>query len=198
MRCGSSRNISQRAPKRCRLEAKCKHFGQADTRIIGPIGRFCPIDRVAWPGWPRGESHLSSNLDDRAYSTRAPATPSRAFMELWQARCVQGYVAVHLHSKITLEDLAKAASSSRCKFPRSFKASFGCTPGQYVRRMRIARAQNLMTLSRDPLSRIAAECGFADESHFNRCFRKIVGDSPAVWRAQRCESSAKAQWGAPA
>jgi AraC family transcriptional regulator len=131
---------------------------------------------------------MSSDLDHYPHSAGASRARPRAFMELWQARCVQGYVAVHLHSKINLGDLAKVASFSRCKFNRTFKASFGCTPGQYVRRMRIARAQNLMTLSRDPLRQIAAECGFADQSHFSQCFRKIVGDLPAAWRAQRCES----------
>jgi len=122
------------------------------------------------------------------YSTVAPTTQSHVFMELWQARCVRGYVAVHLHSKINLADLAKATQFSRCKFNRTFKASFGCTPGQFIRRMRIARAQNLMAMSGDPLCQIAAESGFADQSHFNRCFRKVVGESPAVWRARRCET----------
>jgi transcriptional regulator GlxA family with amidase domain len=60
-------------------------------------------------------------------------------MELWQARRVQVYLAVHLHSKINLSDLAKVTQFSRCKFNRAFEASFGCTLGQYVRRMRIAR-----------------------------------------------------------
>lgn len=73
-----------------------------------------------------------------------------------QARCVQGYVAVHLHSKINVEDLAKAAQFSRCKFNRTFKASFGCTPGQYVRRMRITRdlasAESPVLLMRDVIS----------------------------------------------
>ncbi|HTV98636.1 MAG TPA: AraC family transcriptional regulator [Steroidobacteraceae bacterium] len=113
-------------------------------------------------------------------------------MELWQARCIQGYVAVHLHSRIDLRDLAKVAQFGRCKFNRTFKASFGCTPGQYVRRMRIARAQNLMTMSRDPLCQIAAESGFADPAHFNRCFRKVVGESPGIWRARRRKSLQKA------
>jgi AraC family transcriptional regulator len=119
-------------------------------------------------------------------------------MELWQARCVQGYVAVHLHSKINLGDLAKVTQFSLCKFNRRFKASFGCTPGQYVRRMRIARAQNLMAMSGDPLRQIAVESGFADQSHFNRYFRKVVGESPAIWRARRCKSLQKTQCGAPA
>jgi AraC family transcriptional regulator len=122
------------------------------------------------------------------YSTAAPAARSQAFMELWQARCVQGYVAVHLHSKIDLADLAKVTQFSRCKFNRAFKASFGCTPSQFVRRMRIARAQNLMTMSGEPLRQIAAESGFADQSHFNRCFRRVVGESPAIWRSRRCET----------
>jgi AraC-like DNA-binding protein len=125
------------------------------------------------------------------YPMKAQAPQNGVFMELWQARCVQGYVAVHLRSKIKLGDLAKATQFSRCKFNRTFKASFGCTPGQYVRRMRIARAQNLMTISRDPLCQIAVESGFADQSHFNRCFRQVVGESPAIWRARRRKSLQK-------
>jgi AraC family transcriptional regulator len=135
--------------------------------------------------------HETVSPEHPPYSTVAPTTQRRVFMELWQARCVEGYVAVHLHSKINLADLAKVTSFSRCKFNRTFKASFGCTPGEYVRRMRIARAQNLMTLSQDPLCQIAAECGFADESHFNRCFRKLVGESPAFWRARRSGGCAR-------
>ena len=115
-------------------------------------------------------------------------TISSHCMELWQARCVQGYMAVHLRSKIDLGELAKAMRFSRCKFNRTFKASFGCTPGQYVRRMRVARAQKLMTMCDDALRQIAAESGFADRSHLNRCFREVVGESPAIWRARRCKS----------
>jgi transcriptional regulator GlxA family with amidase domain len=112
-------------------------------------------------------------------------------MELWQARCVQGYVAIHLHSRIRLEDLARVTRFSECKLNRTFKASFGCTPGEYVRRMRVARAQNLMRIYSDPLRQIAAECGFADQAHFSRCFRKIVGEPPGIWRALRRKSSQK-------
>jgi transcriptional regulator GlxA family with amidase domain len=51
--------------------------------------------------------------------------------------------------------------------------------------MRVARAQNLMVISSDPLSQIALECGFADQSHFSNCFRKVIGERPGAWRAQR-------------
>jgi len=128
--------------------------------------------------------HATHSTDNPSYSTSVTTTRSRDFMELWRARCVQGYVAVHLHAKIRMGDLARVTQFSRSKFNRTFKASFGCTPGQYVRQMRIARAQNLMTLSSDPLCQIAVECGFADQAHFSRCFRKFVGHPPAFWRAR--------------
>ncbi len=127
--------------------------------------------------------HEAHTTDSPSYSASAPTARSRDSMELWRARCVQGYVAVHLHAKIRMGDLARVTQFSRSKFNRTFKASFGCTPGQYVRRMRIARAQNLMTMSSEPLCQIAAECGFADQAHFSRCFRKFVGNPPARWRA---------------
>jgi transcriptional regulator GlxA family with amidase domain len=138
--------------------------------------------------------HETHSVDERAYSKRATRR-SRVFLELWQARCLQGYVAVHLHSKIKLADLAKVTDLSRYEFNRIFKASFGCTPGHFVKRMRIARAQNLMTMSSDPLRQIAMECGFADQPHFNHCFRKVVGESPAIWRARRCKSLQTTQCG---
>jgi AraC family transcriptional regulator len=129
--------------------------------------------------------HEMHCTDGPAYSTSVTTKRRRNFMELWRARCVQGYVAVHLHAKIRMRDLARVTQFSQSKFNRTFKASFGCTPGQYVRRMRIERAQNLMTMSSDPLCQIAAECGFADQAHFSRCFRRFVGNPPARWRARQ-------------
>jgi AraC family transcriptional regulator len=121
---------------------------------------------------------------------KTSVTQSPDFMEMWQARCVQGYVAVHLHAKISTGDLAKVAQFSLGRFNRTFKASFGCTPRQFVNRLRVARAQNLMAMSSDPLSLIALESGFADQSHFSNCFRKIVGERPAAWRARLSQKRA--------
>ena len=124
-------------------------------------------------------------IDDPSSSASLTTTRGRHFMEFWRARCVQGYVAVHLHAKIRMADFARVTQFSQSKFNRTFKASFGCTPSQYVRRMRIERAQNLMTMSGDPICQIAVECGFADQAHFSRCFRKFIGNPPALWRARQ-------------
>ena len=128
---------------------------------------------------------------------RAPTMRGRNLMELWQARCVQGYIAAHLHSKIRTGDLARVTQFKRSKFNRIFKASFACTPCQYVKRMRVARAQNLMIISSSPLSQIALECGFSDQAHFSNCFRSVVRERPAAWRAQRCVSSEASEMAKP-
>jgi AraC family transcriptional regulator len=109
------------------------------------------------------------------------------FMEPWQARCVQGYISVHLQTKIKMANLARVAQFSGPRFKRAFRASFGCTPRQYVVRMRIERAQHLMSMCGDSLREIAAECGFADSSHFSHCFSSVVGERPSAWRARRAQ-----------
>jgi AraC family transcriptional regulator len=109
------------------------------------------------------------------------------FMESWQARCVQGYISVHLQTKIKMASLARVAQFSGYKFKRAFRASFGCTPQQYVIRMRIQRAQHLMSMCSDSLREIAAECGFTHPSHFSHCFSSVVGERPSEWRARRAQ-----------
>jgi AraC family transcriptional regulator len=107
------------------------------------------------------------------------------YMEPWQARCVQGYISVHLQTKINIGNLARVAQFSHGRFKRAFRASFGCAPRQYVIRMRIERAQHLMSMCGDSLRQIAAECGFTNPSHFSDCFSRVVGERPGAWRARR-------------
>jgi AraC family transcriptional regulator len=109
------------------------------------------------------------------------------FMEPWQARCVRGYISVHLKTKIKMANLAQVAEFSGGRFKRAFRASFGCTPRQYVIRMRIERAQHLMSMCSDSLREIAVECGFSDSSHFSHCFSSVVGERPSAWRARRAQ-----------
>jgi AraC family transcriptional regulator len=52
----------------------------------------------------------------------------------------------------------------------------------YLAERRVERAKLMMTFTREGLTDIALACGFADQSHFNRYFRRIVGMSPGIWR----------------
>ena len=110
-------------------------------------------------------------------------------MAPWQARCIQGYIAVNLHTSIRMVDLAGVLQFGLRRFKRAFKERFGCTPHEYVIRMRVARAKNLMMISNDSLGQIAVECGFVNQFHLSNVFRKIIGERPDRWRRLHAESS---------
>src|ERR1700738_1770275 len=94
---------------------------------------------------------------DQPHSEGKVVAVRRGVMAPWQARCIQGYIAANLHGTIRVMDLIRVVQFPPNRFDRAFKESFGCTPHQYVMRRRIDRAQRLLLMSNDPLSRIAAE-----------------------------------------
>ncbi|WP_367571972.1 helix-turn-helix transcriptional regulator [Pseudorhizobium pelagicum] len=64
----------------------------------------------------------------------------------------------------------------------AFRVSFGTSPHDYICRRRIDQAKHLMITTETPLSEIALDCGFADQSHLSRVFRRLTGHTPAAWR----------------
>jgi AraC family transcriptional regulator len=128
-------------------------------------------------GSARGISMPESSVPDTEVT---PGT--RHLMAPWQARCVQAYIAAHLHSTIRVADLARVLECSPNRFGRVFRNTFDCAPHQYVMRMRIARARNLLLMSDDTLEEIAAQCGLVNKSHLANLFRKRMGQPPGQWR----------------
>jgi AraC-like DNA-binding protein len=107
---------------------------------------------------------------------------SQGGLTSWQAKRVAAFVEAHLGENCQVGDLAKVALLSTSHFSRAFKKSFGETPRDYLTRRRIHHAQAIMLSSEQPLAKIALDCGMADQSHFCRAFRRVVGVSPALWR----------------
>jgi AraC family transcriptional regulator len=64
----------------------------------------------------------------------------------------------------------------------AFRRHFGCSVGDYTRRRRVLLACRQLTETARPLAVIACEAGFADQSHFTRTFRRIVGVTPSAYR----------------
>jgi AraC family transcriptional regulator len=113
---------------------------------------------------------------------KEPIVSRRQAMTPSQARNLEAYIGSHLHSAIRVMDLVRVVQLAPNRFDRVFKKSFGCTPHQYVIRTRIARAQRLLLMSDDTLSKIAAKCGFGNQSHLSNRFRKTMGQPPGQWR----------------
>jgi transcriptional regulator GlxA family with amidase domain len=103
----------------------------------------------------------------------------------WQIRKVTSHIETNLDVAMRSSELAVIARLSPCHFSRAFRDSFGCSPLEYITHRRVEHAQGLMLATDAPLSQIALDCGFADQAHFSRLFRRIVGESPRSWRRAR-------------
>jgi len=109
----------------------------------------------------------------------------RGGLSPWQVRKVLCHIEAHLDRTIRNEDLAALVRLNPSHFGRAFRNSFGEPPHEYVIRRRVERAQGLMLSTNKTLTDIAAECGFADQAHLTRLFRRLSGESPAAWRRAR-------------
>jgi AraC-like DNA-binding protein len=103
----------------------------------------------------------------------------------WQARKVVDHVLANLEAPIRVEDLASVTRLSTSHFSRAFKLSFQLSPHAYIMALRLARARAMMLGGDEQMSQIAAACGFADQAHFCRAFRRKVGCAPGHWRRER-------------
>jgi AraC family transcriptional regulator len=115
----------------------------------------------------------------------APSARRQGGLAPWQLRRVVAYVEEHLDTSIRNSDLAQVARLSPFHFNVAFRKSVGDSPHEYIIRRRMERAQELMLSTDASLSDIAATCGLADQAHFTRLFRKVVGESPGAWRRAR-------------
>jgi AraC family transcriptional regulator len=86
------------------------------------------------------------------------------------------------NSRRTLTDLSRCVGRHPVQVSRQFHHHFGCTIGEYLRWVRIARAQLLLSCPEIEVSRIALDCGFCDQSHFTSAFRRLTGMPPYRYR----------------
>lgn len=86
-----------------------------------------------------------------------------------------------LDDNVTLEELAGAGNVSRFHLLQSFKDATGLPPHRWQVNQRIARAKDLLR-GLQPLSAIALDLGFHDQSHFTTAFKRHVGTTPAAYR----------------
>lgn len=82
----------------------------------------------------------------------------------------------------TLEDLAKTLGIHPVHLSRYFPKYFNCSLSEYIRKLRIEKSLALLSNRKFSLTEIALECGFADQSHFNRCFKEIMGINPFAYK----------------
>jgi AraC-like DNA-binding protein len=103
----------------------------------------------------------------------------------WQLRRVTEYIMEHLSGTVRLKDLAVIVGLSQSQLTRAFKSSTGLSPHQWQLDARIAKAQQLLLSGSLSQAEVALMTGFAEQSHFCRVFKKIVGSSPGAWQRRQ-------------
>lgn len=116
----------------------------------------------------------------RAPKVAAPAPPVAVLraVELMRRR---------LAETLSLEEIAQGAGVSPFHFARQFKAATGHPPHEYLMRLRVDHAQELISRHAQnwTLAAIAAESGFSDQSHMSRHFRRVLGVTPGEFAEAR-------------
>jgi|HubBroStandDraft_5_1064220.scaffolds.fasta_scaffold251108_1 AraC family transcriptional regulator len=123
---------------------------------------------------------LDIDLSVRSEATQLPVR--NGGLAPWQATLIRSHIESNLSSKIRTTDLAASVQLSTRHFFRTFRHTFGETPGDYIVKQRMLLSQHLMLHSRFSLGQIALEAGMCDQAHFSRTFRRIVGATPGAWR----------------
>ena len=98
-------------------------------------------------------------------------------------RRVEAFIDENLtRGRISIHALANAAQMPPSRFGRAFKAATGVSPRRAIIEARIRYTMRSMLERGDNLAALAAEAGFADQSHLARHFKRIAGESPSAWR----------------
>lgn len=144
-----------------------------DTLSTDPFAAKVLIDQASALLEKRQETERSPvRVDPTQFQALAP----------WQIRRVVTYVTLNLGLPIRGADLAAAAGLSSSHFSRAFRDCFALTPCAYVMQQRIERSKELMLSTVEALAHIALVCGFADQAHFSRVFKRETGVTPLRWR----------------
>ena len=94
------------------------------------------------------------------------------------------YIQEHQTEHLRLGHVAKAVNTSTFYFCKMFKKATGINFTDYLSRVRIEKSKNLLLNPNLRVSEIAFEVGFQSLTHFNRVFKKVLGQSPTEYRAQ--------------
>jgi AraC family transcriptional regulator len=150
--------------------------------------------------WPPAETELPCEMDIASRATLAlssaviPASPLAASqmpahaptrtlgLAAWQIRKAQALLAQALDECCPVAKAAAACRLSKGHFARMFRESVGLPPHRWLTAQRIEAAKALLRNTNFPLSEIALDCGFCEQAHMCRVFRKWLGTTPAAWR----------------
>ena len=145
----------------------------AETDRAG-AGRWYLTSKVRGTTAEHGTVVIATCVDAQLGDRAQAATGLRAAIELAHDRC---------HEPLRVGDLAAAAEMSADRLERAMQRTLATSPKQYILRIRAERAATLLVTTHRSIARIAADCGYYDQSQLTRQFRRHIGTTPSAYRS---------------
>ena len=94
------------------------------------------------------------------------------------------YIEQNFQNDISVEGIAEFCGLNRTYFGRIFKEAVGKSPQEFLLSYRMAKAAELLKLTRLSIGDIGNAVGYSNQLHFSRAFKNVYGSSPREWRNQ--------------
>jgi AraC-like DNA-binding protein len=98
------------------------------------------------------------------------------------SECIN-YIYAHIKERITIEDLAAACGNSPSYISRLFKSELNISASDYIRKVKIDKARNLLRFSDYSLVEISSYLAFSSQSHFIKLFKEETNMTPKKYRS---------------
>ncbi len=140
-----------------------------------------------YPEWQDTVSEIASRR--KRSSTIAVTTPKDEPRRIRDSRIQTAieFMETNFQRKISLSDMADAAHLSKSHFSRVFNAQTGCTPGDYLIRLRVENARELLMRGSLSVKEVMTLAGFNAKSNFTRSFKKHFDVAPSEYRRRARE-----------
>jgi AraC family transcriptional regulator len=135
--------------------------------------------------------YLARAIAARLVRRHSSASPVRRHLDASskrhsrQIRRAIDFMEANLEHSVDLPTIAEATGLSSSHFAREFRAMVGKAPHQYLMKIRIDRAKRFLSETDRGIAKIACACGFANQEHLTRLFKRSCGLTPAGFRKVR-------------
>ena len=104
---------------------------------------------------------------------------------------VASYISENLNDKLGLKKLTTMFGVSDTYLQKSFRAVYGMPVASFIRVQKMQKAAQALIHTDRSIDEIAAEFGYVNESKFSAVFKKLMGDSPSVFRKEHSKIKIK-------